>query len=167
MAYRKVRDVMSFSPRGPWDTKSGGKLTVLLALPYNKVIQQFFRYDASELAHVPSDIRGFRSYTVMNLPCGRIGGTEFHHIREEIVFCLNGQILWKCEDVHGSIREDTLNIGDGLWMPPYILHTYEVLQPDSGLIVLANTLFTPDDPQTHDTYSIEEFKKLQSSVRQS
>ena len=48
-------------------------------------------------------------------------------------------------------------------MPPYILHSYMVLEEGSGLLVLANTLFNPEVKETHDTYSMQAFRELQLS----
>lgn len=122
------------------------------------------RHNREELNKIPEDIRGLRSYSVRGLPKDKIGGTEFHRIREELVFGLEGRVLWKCEDIYGGRREFELSSQKGVWVPPFVLHTYHTLEENSGLLVLANTLFNPDDPRTHDTYSREEFRKLQKSI---
>ena len=149
-------------PSGPWDTKSGGTLNVLFAMPLVTVRDRFLHYENDELDRVPSDIRGLRAYTISDLPNGRIGVTEWHRIREEMVFALEGSVRWMCEDLFGDKREYVLIAGVGVWMPPFILHTYEVKEEGSGLLVIANTLFIPNDPRTHDTYSMETFRELQA-----
>lgn len=161
-AVSTVDDVQIFETRGPWDTKSGGKLNVLFAMPLATLKDRYFQYENTELDLIPGDIRGLRAYTVRDLPNGRIGGTEWHRIREEIVFALEGSVRWMCEDLLGGQREFILDTGVGVWMPPFILHTYEVKKDKSGLFVIANTLFVPDDPRTHDTYSVETFRELQA-----
>lgn len=157
-----VDDVQIFETRGPWDTKSGGKLNVLFAIPLATVQGRYFNYKNTELDLIPSDIRGLRAYTVRDLPNERIGGAEWHKIREEIVFALDGSVLWMCEDIFGNQRDIVLDNGMGIWMPSFILHTYKVKKERSGLLVIANTLFVPDDPRTHDTYSAETFRELQA-----
>jgi dTDP-4-dehydrorhamnose 3,5-epimerase-like enzyme len=157
-----IRDVREIKGRGPWGTKSGGKLDVLLSLPLSDLRSRYFSYRSEELEKVPADIRGLRVYMVHDLPLGRIGGTEYHRVREEAVLALNGSVRWTCEDLSGGKSVVTLQLGAGIWMPPFMLHTYEVLEEGSALLVVANTLFIPEDPRTHDTYSIEEFRVLQS-----
>ena len=156
-----VSDVRILESRGPWNTKSGGTLNVAVALPLAEVQSRYFRYEPRELERVPLDIRGLRIYTVDNLPKGGIGGNEWHRIREEMVFGIAGSLRWICEDLAGNKKELIINGRMGVWMPPFILHTCEVLEEGSGFLVIANTLFVPDDPTTHDTYSLETFRELQ------
>ena len=155
-----VEDVREFKTKGPWTTKSDGLLKVLCAFS-QELIDEFFKYNSEEIGKIPGDIRGLRIYTVRGVAEKKIGGIEFHHIREEIVFGLEGSFLWRCEDLFGGTCEFTITPECGVWMPSYILHTYSALESGSGLIVLCNTLFDPDDPQTHDTYSSDEFRVLQ------
>ena len=157
-----VDDVQVIEAHGPWGTKSGGKLNVVFAMPLATVQDRYLHYEDAELGQVPFDIRGLRAYTVRGLPSTRIGGTEWHRIREEMIFALEGSVRWTCEDLLGGKRDFTLDVGVGVWMPPFILHTYEVREEGSGLLVIANTLFVPDDPRTHDTYSMEMFREFQS-----
>ncbi|MDP3771694.1 MAG: hypothetical protein Q8R16_05320 [bacterium] len=159
-----VADIETFSVRGPWPTKSGGALDVLCAFPIGEV-QQYFTYDDAELARVPSDLRGLRLYHVRDLPEGRVGGTEFHRVRVEIVIGLTGAERWECEDLHGDIRHFELTPETGARVPPFLLHTYRVRAPGSGHLVITNTLFDPDDPRTHDTYSLATFRELQAARR--
>ena len=158
-----VHDVRNLPVRGPWDTKSGGHLHVLFALPLGTVQERHFNYRPEELKDIP-DIRGLRIYTVGDLSKGKIGGNEWHRIREEMVFVLKGSVRWMCEDAIGGKTETILDRTVGVWMPPYILHTYEVLEDDSELLVVANTLYNHDDPLTHDTFSLDEFRKRQGEM---
>ena len=157
----RVDKIQVLDARGPWQTKSGGKLMVAFTLPFDVVQQRYFAYDQEELKKVPEDIRGLRIYTVRDLPQGPIGGTEFHRIREEIIYGLEGKIKMECEDLFGGKKKFILTPEKGIWMPPFILHTYKMMEEKSGLLVIANTLFNPDDPRTHDTYSLEVFRQLQ------
>ncbi|MCK5059894.1 MAG: WxcM-like domain-containing protein [Candidatus Pacebacteria bacterium] len=157
-----VKDVQIMNVRGPWDTKSQGKLMAVYAMPYAVVQSRYLDYDSEELHKISSDVRGLRIYTVRDLPAGKIGGIEWHRIREEIVFVLDGSFQWECEDFQGGKRQFTLDSRSGLWIPPFILHTYKARESGSGLFVLANTLFVPEDSTTHDTYSAEEFCELRN-----
>ncbi len=159
-----VDDIQVMPAAGPWPTKSGGELMVTMKMPLQDVQEKYLAYDQAELDPLPQDIRGLRIYTVRKLPQERIGGMEWHRVREEMIFVLEGSVLWECEDLYGNKRSYTLDGGAGIWMPPFILHTYTVLAEGSGLLVMANTLFIPDDPATHDTYSLEAFKELQNRI---
>lgn len=156
-----VEDIQRIETRGPWDTKSGGRLDVIFAMSLATVQEKYLRYEDAEIKRVPKDIRGLRVYTVRDLPKGKIGGTEFQRIREEMIFVLEGSVLWTCEDLFGDQKNFVLNNCVGVWMPPFILHTYEALEEKSGLLVIANTLYDPDDSGTYDTYTTEEFRELQ------
>lgn len=159
--YRSVHEVRTLTSRGPWPTKSGAELSVLFALPLGEALEVFFRYSPEELGRVSQDIRGLRFYQVRGIPKNRVGGTEFHRLREEIIFVLRGRVHLVFEDLLGHQLERTLAEGDGVWLPPFILHTYEALEDGTDLLVFCNTLFVPDDKATHDTYSNEEFRLLQ------
>lgn len=159
----RVTDIETFPVRGPWPTKSGGALDVLCAMPLAEV-QRYLAYDYAELAHVPTDLRGLRLYHVRDLPSGRVGGTEFHRIRIEIAIGLVGSERWECEDLSGATRRFDLTPETGLRIPPFIMHTYTVGEQGSGHLVITNTLFDPDDPRTHDTYSLATFRELQCIV---
>lgn len=163
----EVAAVRFLENRGPWRTKSQADLTVVFAMDFADVMHRFFAYQEVETKRMPPDfdVRGLRMYMVRGIPAGTIGGTEFHRIREEMVFCLDGAVRWVCEDLSGGKREFLLKPHQGVWMPPYILHTYSAKEDGSGLLVLCNTLFDPDDPQTHDTYAEAEFRALQKRYR--
>src|SRR3989344_4735726 len=137
-------------------TKSGGELSVLFALT-QEIARKLDEYDEMELEKIPVDIRGKRCYLVSNLPEDQIGGTEFHRVRQEIVFVKRGSVLWECEDLRGNKKAEILESGDAVYMPPYILHTYYVLENGTTLGVFCNTLFPlPSNSATNDTYSLEE-----------
>ncbi len=157
-----VKDVQILNASGPWNTKSGGTLNVILAISLATAHGRFFRYNEKECNSVPRDIRGLRAYTVRDLQQGRIGGTEWHRIRGEMVFALQGSVRWTCEDLFGDKRDLVLTTDMGVWMPPFILHTYQVEEDGSILLAIANTLFIPDDSTTHDTYPMDAFRTLQS-----
>ena len=156
-----VNDIISLPSQGPWATKSNGELSVLFGLNYAELSEKFFHYEESELANIPQDIRGLRSYRVDGLRNKSIGANEWHRLRNELVFIIKGSVKWTCEDVLGNKLDFILESTTGIWVTPFILHTYEALQDDTQIQVIANTLFFPDDPATHDTYSAKDFKKLQ------
>ncbi|MBI4059639.1 WxcM-like domain-containing protein [Candidatus Giovannonibacteria bacterium] len=147
--------------RGPWKSKSGGKLDLLFN--FDLAMQnRFFSYGPQELKKVSRSIRGFRAYVVYDLRRGKIGGQEFHRLREEIVFVLRGRVEWKFEDLYGGRKTVMLKEGEGVWIPPYILHTYRGMRNQTLLFVLANTRFLQ---KTTDTSGKKTFRELRNSFR--
>lgn len=112
---------------------------------------------------MPSDIRGIRTYTVRGIPASKIGGEEFHKIRKEFIFVLEGKVEITLEDLGGETETSVITPNQAIYVPPLTLHTYKTLEDNSGLLVICNTLFIPEDQRTHDTYGLEEFRKLQSA----
>jgi dTDP-4-dehydrorhamnose 3,5-epimerase-like enzyme len=156
-----IDEIVTLPGKGPWNSKSGGQLNVLFGLPLADIEGRFFSYRDEELKQLSQDVRGLRSYSVSNIPKGTIGANEWHRLRNELVFAIEGTVVWMCEDVWGNKKSITLDGGTGVWVPPFILHSYQAQTQNSRLLVIANTLFMPDDPQTHDTYSAEDFRMLQ------
>jgi hypothetical protein len=68
---------------------------------------------------------------------------------------------WICEDLYGARREFMPARDCILHFPPFILHTMESIEHGSAVVVIANTLYEADDPSTHDTYPVAEFRALQ------
>lgn len=179
----KVSDIQIISGNwngGLFQTKSGGTLQVNFGIPLHFLPKDYFSHDETETALIERDIAGLRSYSVNNLveeiKGGKNGGAEFHRIRKEIVLASAGEIVWDCEDAYGNKR--TISIEHfasskehtGIFIPPFILHTYQVRKVDvktetAGLVVIANTLFDYADELTHDTYSVDSFKKLQLNYK--
>jgi len=157
----KIEDIRLLPNKGPWSTKSNGQLNVLFGIDFSILNKKFFHYELSELSNIEIDIRGLRSYHVNGLCCGSIGANEWHRIRNELVFVVSGSVKWTCEDVCGDISEFIIDSTTGVWVPPFILHTYETLQDETEILVIANTLFFPDDPTTHDSFVAADFKELQ------
>lgn len=162
-----IGDIEVIKSRGPWETRSKAKLNVLFALPFERV-GEFFQYHPSELAFMPQnfDIKGLRAYSVRGLHASSPpGSVEFHRIRKELVFAIDGAVDFPCEDVKGNKATFRLDAQIGIYLPPFILHTYQSRQDNSGLLVVCNTLFNPDDKRTQDTYPIEVFRKLQEHYK--
>lgn len=155
-----VAHVRTIEAKGPWQSKSGGELMVYFTLPRD-ALSQFLQYDQEELEGPSKDIRGLRCYTIRDIPRGGKGGGEFHKLRQEIVFALQGSLYWTCEDLAGGRWIFQITPDLGIWMPPFILHSYYA-ETDSGLIVFANTLYDVDDSSTHDSYSLKDFQRLQA-----
>jgi dTDP-4-dehydrorhamnose 3,5-epimerase-like enzyme len=112
------------------------------------------------------DIRGLRSYTVSDIPSSSVGAIEWHMIRTEYVTALAGAVIWQCIDLDGREREFTLDGSKAIIQPPGILHIYQALQPNTRLQVTCNTLFVPEDPRTHDTFSRDIFYELRNHIMQ-
>jgi dTDP-4-dehydrorhamnose 3,5-epimerase-like enzyme len=163
---KTVNDIMTIDTRGPWKSKSGGELNVLFALPQDEVTA-FLDYDHPDFDFVQQEtginMRGIRVYNVSEIPKNSIGGLEWHGIRTELVSALGGKALWQCADVFGNEQEFVLDGKKSVLMPPGIMHTYVGLEDDTRLQVVCNTLFDPDNPLTHDSYSKETFVALQEA----
>ena len=163
----RVSDVKVFETKGPWLTKSGGELTVLFSLPYD-VLQQYLNFDNDEFVRLKDagkDIRGLRSYVVSGISKGSVGAQEWHKARAELVRALDGSASWECEDLMGGKQTFTLNNNTVLMVPPGILHTYKALEDNTRLQVIATTLFDPDDPDTHDSFSLDSFYEAQAKYK--
>jgi hypothetical protein len=137
---------------GPWKSKSGGILSSLLTLDLSSLL--FF---LNGRGNFEKKDRGLHIYRVNYIPNNGKGGKEFHKEREEIVFCSQGVIAWDFEDLFGKKRHiGGISETEGLWIPPYILHTYKALEDHSELIVVSNTIFGSGE----DVYDKEEFEKM-------
>ena len=161
-----IQDIRTIEARGPWATKSGGSLNVLMALPQDEATMFFDAnhpgFSAIEQA-TGVNIRGLRVYNVSDVPRGSIGGMEWHGVRTEFVSALGGKALWQCADVDGKETEFVLDGTRSVLLPPGILHTYIALEDNTRLQVVCNTLFIPEDPRTHDTYPQAAFTALQAA----
>ena len=158
-----IKDIQQISTPGSWQTKSGGILELITRIDYD-LLGKFLTYDPAELNTLPEDIRGLRMYRVKSIPTGSLGANEWHKIRNEIFTVLRGSVRWTCTDLEGNTEAFIVTASQSIFTPHHILHTYEALEDETELAVLANTLFNPDNPATHDTYSAELFHKLQSST---
>lgn len=167
-----VDAVLELLVEGPYPTKSGGKLDKLFEFNSNSLFllndyHSYFDYDEEELARLPKDIRGLRSYTVHGLNVHQandspsIGGVEFHRLRKELFFVLDGMASVAVEDVYGGKKKFMLDPQKGLYILPFILHTYTVTAENTRLLVVANTIFNHNNDLTKDTYSLEAFRELQ------
>lgn len=131
-------------------SKSGALLSVILQLNENQ-FRDF--YDGNI---------GFRIYRLTKIPSGGIGANEFHKFRKEIVIVEKGKVEWILEDLEGNIKSFILRKGDIVFYIPLLtLHTYTGKSNNSSMTVISSTVYYKNDMQTHDTYSKEEFKKLQ------
>lgn len=158
-----VNEIRSIDARGPWTTKSGGELKVLFSLPAAS-LKDFLDFDNPVFSDFDQDIRGIRSYVVSGIAKDSVGANEVHLARTELVTALNGRASWVCCDLLGNKKSFILDGTNVLIVPSGILHTYKALEDDTRLQVIANTLFVPEDPSTHDSYPAEEFYALQRTL---
>lgn len=164
--YPSIEKIEILNGGGPWQTKSGGQLDVLFQLPIDFIQQQYFNYEEERLRELPIDIRGLRAYSVQKINKGSKGAGEWHKLRSELVFAIDGSAKWTCEDIHGSKETVILSNGAGVYTPPGIMHTYTALEDDTRLLVISNTLFDATNPSTQDSYTIESFQQLQAQCRE-
>lgn len=160
----RVDDLKVLTADGLLPTKSHADLSVLFSLTMPEY-EFLFRYDILERARIPVDMRRLKIYTVRGVPEGNVGGREFHRIRAEIIFGLEGRFDFECEDVYGGKRQFTVDPAHGMTILPFMLHTYVAKELDSGLVVLCNTLYDGHNPLTRDTFSREMFRKLQEKFK--
>ncbi len=167
-----VDNVVELLVQGPWTTKSNGQLDKLFELGFEHLFHGgYLDYDATELSYLPKNIRGLRSYTVHKLNITQengkpnIGGDEYHRIRKELLFVLEGAAMIELEDVYGKKREVQITPRKGLYIQPFILHTYRITADNTRLLVIANTLFDANDDRTKDTYPAAVFRELQKHYR--
>ena len=162
--FSTIDTIRLIDTKGPWESKSGGKLSVLMALDA-KDMAEFLNFSSTAFDDIQAEtgvnIRGIRIYNVSDIAKGSVGANEFHMARTEIVSVLSGAALWRCEDIFGNVKEFTLDATQSLVVPYGILHTYTALEDNTRLQVLCNTLFEPEIAGTHDSFLLEEFKKLQ------
>lgn len=137
---------------------------MLFSLPAAQ-LKKFLDFDNGAFDDTGQDIRGLRSYMVSGIAKGSIGAHEVHLARTEMVTALDGKASWTCVDLLGNEKVFMLDGTNVLMVPPGILHTYEALEDDTHLQVVANTLFMPDDPATHDSYPVAEFYELQAALK--
>lgn len=157
--------VLPSVPGGPWTTKSGGKLMAPVNLDPAEAMK-FLHIPTAELEANPKLHSGLRVYFQTNLKANARGGGEFHRGRQEIIIVVTGRVLWYSEDLAGHINRKTLEPGMAILVPPYIMHSYTVLDDDTILLVIANTDFDPEGgEQGKDTYSLNDFRALQSQAR--
>lgn len=75
------------------------------------------------------------------------------------IYCLAGQMLLTCEDLHGHHETVQLVAGTQVEVPSFIWYGYQVLQD----VVLAETrrqAFDPAAPDTYDRASFDQLRKL-------
>ena len=159
-----INDIRCISTPGSWPTKSGGTLEVVTRIDFD-TLNKFLTYNSDSLAAIDEDIRGLRVYKVSNIPKGSICANEWHIVRTELFTVLKGSIKWTCTDSLGNTTSYIVTASNTIFTPHHILHRYEALEDNTDLAVIANTLFLPDQPSTHDTYSAELFHELQASHR--
>lgn len=106
-----------------------GQLTVPVRIPYS-IASKFNEYDPAELATFPPDfdVRGLRIYEVSDLKAGTQGSTEYHRVRVEGIFGTRGKVAVVMRDLHDKERTIELTRGQGVIMPPFIQHTYKIIE---------------------------------------
>lgn len=132
-------------------SKSGGKLHVLFQLGSGSFTNFFGRN------------KTLRIYRVCNIPKGGVGADEFHKRRSEIISVEKGSFKLLLEDIYG--RKKIVRLREGTTygiIPPYTLHTYVALSAGAAIQVVANTLYDHKKTRTHDTYSADEFRRMQA-----
>jgi len=184
-----VEHALVYDCAGPWKTKADAQLRVAIAMPFHRngnhprdffppaniYADEFFEVDRREERLLMGKVRethpgaghsikGNRFYYQTGLQKGKKLGGEFHRLRKEIIFPMQGSLNAEIEDIYGGKKEFELNTGSALYLPPFLLHSFEV-QEDCILGISSNTMFILHDGEEEifvpDTYSRESFKELQ------
>ncbi len=187
----RVGDALLYSGDGPYTTRTGAHLYVAWVLPnggtpsedrHNSAIPQgmmledFLKIDRDEESQLKENVRqsnpdydldfsADRLYFQPDMPSsGGPAGNEFHRVRREILLPLSGRLEVDLEDVYGGKKSVELLPGNGLVVPPFIMHTLNILEP-SSMACRANTLFMVrhggEVIAIPDTYSRKTFEELQ------
>jgi len=155
-----VADVRVFEVGDTFRSKSGAELLVPVTLSAANV-STLLEYDERELDRIGVDIRGLRIYYLRGGSKGAVSGNQFHRIRTEIIFPIEGAVQLNCEDLDGATFEMRVTDKHAVLVPPMVMHTMTFESAYTVLCILTNTLFYADNPRTHDTYSEDEFRALQ------
>ena len=142
----------------------------------NQFFKNFFDINQEELSRLPLEvqeyIKGWRTYWV-KLGQGAIAGGHYHRLKKEVFTVIDGEFLFKTEDVYGKKKEQSLDKNRGMIMLPFISHEVIGMAPSSTLKVIANSAFNPEDQRTHDTWvshnekeQIFNFRKLQEGYKE-
>lgn len=156
-----IEDVEVLKIEGPWGTKSSGQLYRLYMMD-RKELKEFQHLDKRERNSLSKDIRGQKAYIIKGIPRGQLGGAHFHRARDELLFCLDGKLTYQLDDVHGGQQYYELDQSNGLYIPPFVAHTYWAIHDNNTLLAISNTLWFPKDqcPDCEDTYDMEAFEEL-------
>ena len=158
-----VRDVVQLKANGPHDQKDAGSLIVRFAFD-GATRDRFFSYEEHELARLPVFIDGFREAAIRGVRPGCVYD-GWHRVGQKMIFVTSGRLHVTCVDLHGESASLALDPGDGLWIPRFILHSYQVLADAADLQIIANTvcenLHDTTDTRVYDVYSRDSFQELQ------
>lgn len=127
--------------------------------------RRLLRYDADELARMEMDIRGIRVFYLDHAQAGAMAGNQFHRLRTEIAFVVEGAVHWEFEDLYGDVRQFTAAQDTSVFIPPFVLHRAIFGAGGGTLATLANTIYVKEDPRTHDTYLASLFHLMQQHMR--
>lgn len=157
--YNRVEDVKKIEVVGIWPSKSGGELVLLFDQKFDDVNREFFQWEQTKVGDDQEDIRGLRIYMVRGIPAGTVGANEYQEVRREKIWTIKGKICWTFEDLYGGKAEVVTEAGQGIEVPPYVMHSYTALEGGSDLFIVANGSFSKAD-----LIEMPAFKALQSHV---
>lgn len=149
------------SDKGPWSTKSGGQMHVIMAFD-EAILKLLLVTEPEELLYAPKVKLGFRAFHTKGIEAKTEGGKHYHRIKREFICASNGALEFLLEDVYGGKKIIILDQNTrALYIPPFVMHSYKVLK-QAELIGISNTLYDHEDPETHDTYDRDAFNRLVS-----
>lgn len=155
-----VEEIEHFRSTEPLVGANGVRLQPYFTLNQLEV-ERFLSYDQTPVLNIGRapdyHLPGEQVYTTSGIKAREIGGMHAHCMRQQITVCTRGSVLWAVEDAYRQRTSFVLNEGDGVWLPSDILHSYQGIAPESDILTLANTIYRPENPDSHDECDIEAF----------
>ena len=155
-----VKDVVELRADKSIRARYQGELPPVFAFD-QAVCETFFRREEHELALLPKPIAGFSQYFVALSTTEEVYGPAWHRVEQKLVIVTHGQLICRCEDLHGEREIFELDFDEGLWIPSFILCTFEVPEADAVFQVTTNTNISNLDPTRLDRYDAASFHLLQ------
>jgi len=85
-----------------------------------------------------------RSFTVSNVPAGATRGNHAHYETEQLLICINGQILVGLDDGY-QIKEILLNPGESVYVDKMVWDYQKFITGNEFMLVLSSTNYDPKD----------------------
>lgn len=85
-----------------------------------------------------------RIFTVSGVPKNHIRGEHAHYETEQLLICVNGEILVGLDDGK-NVTETILKNGDGIYINKMIWDYQQFLTGDEFMVVLSSTNYDPSD----------------------
>jgi hypothetical protein len=85
-----------------------------------------------------------RVFTVSNVPVGAVRGNHAHYETEQLLICINGQILVGLDDGK-ALKEIILNPGQSVYVDKMVWDYQKFITGNEFMLVLSSTNYDPKD----------------------